>query len=76
MSLADQLTLARAAAVPLVVALYVWNFHGHNWWATGLFIEAMTTDWFDGRVARSRAARRRSARSSIRSQTSCSCSRS
>src|SRR5256885_746747 len=52
MSLADQLTLARAAAVPLVIALYVWHFDGHGWWATGLFIAAMTTDWFDGRVAR------------------------
>jgi CDP-diacylglycerol--glycerol-3-phosphate 3-phosphatidyltransferase len=54
MSLADQLTLARAAAVPLVVVLYVWGFDGHNWWATGVFIAAMTTDWFDGWVARSR----------------------
>jgi CDP-diacylglycerol--glycerol-3-phosphate 3-phosphatidyltransferase len=54
MGLADQLTLARAAAVPLVVVLYVWNFDGHFWWATGVFIAAMTTDWFDGRVARSR----------------------
>jgi CDP-diacylglycerol--glycerol-3-phosphate 3-phosphatidyltransferase len=54
MSLADQLTLARAAAVPIVVALYVWDFHGHDWWATGVFIAAMTTDWLDGRVARSR----------------------
>ncbi len=52
MSLADQLTLARAAAVPLVVVLYVWNFPNHNWWATGAFIAAMSTDWFDGRVAR------------------------
>jgi CDP-diacylglycerol--glycerol-3-phosphate 3-phosphatidyltransferase len=54
MSLADQLTLARAAAVPLVVVLFVWDFPNHNWWATGVFIVAMTTDWFDGRVARSR----------------------
>jgi CDP-diacylglycerol--glycerol-3-phosphate 3-phosphatidyltransferase len=52
MSLADQLTLTRAAAVPLVVVLYVWDFPNHNWWATGVFIAAMTTDWFDGRVAR------------------------
>jgi CDP-diacylglycerol--glycerol-3-phosphate 3-phosphatidyltransferase len=52
MSLADQLTLARAAAVPLVVVLYVWDFPNHNWWATGVFIVAMTTDWFDGRIAR------------------------
>jgi len=54
MGLADQLTLARAAAVPVVVVLYVWDFPNHNWWATGVFIVAMTTDWFDGRVARSR----------------------
>jgi phosphatidylglycerophosphate synthase len=54
MGLADQLTLARVAAVPLVVGLYVSDFEGHYWWATGLFIAAMTTDWFDGRVARSR----------------------
>jgi CDP-diacylglycerol---glycerol-3-phosphate 3-phosphatidyltransferase len=54
MGLADQLTLARVAAVPLVVVLYVSHFDGHDWWATGLFIAAMTTDWFDGRVARSR----------------------
>ncbi len=54
MSLADQLTLARAGAVPIVVALYVWNVQWHDWWATGIFIAAMTTDWFDGRVARRR----------------------
>src|SRR5206468_10129839 len=34
--------------------LYISGFRGHDWWATGLFIAAMTTDWFDGRVARSR----------------------
>ena len=52
MSLADQLTLARAAAVPLVVVLFVWNFPNHDWWATGVFIAAMSTDWLDGRIAR------------------------
>jgi CDP-diacylglycerol--glycerol-3-phosphate 3-phosphatidyltransferase len=52
MSLADQLTVARVASVPFVVLLYAWNFHGHNYWATALFVLAMTTDWFDGRVAR------------------------
>jgi CDP-diacylglycerol---glycerol-3-phosphate 3-phosphatidyltransferase len=52
MGLADQLTLARAASVPLVILLYEWDFPGHDYWATGLFIAAMTTDWFDGRVAR------------------------
>jgi CDP-diacylglycerol--glycerol-3-phosphate 3-phosphatidyltransferase len=52
MGLADQLTLARIAAVPFVVLLYAVDFHGHNYWATALFVLAMTTDWFDGRVAR------------------------
>ena len=52
MSVADQLTLARAAAVPFVVLLYVWDFPGHDYWATALFALAMATDWFDGRLAR------------------------
>src|SRR5438874_9558843 len=54
MGLADQLTLARALAVPLVVVLFVWDFPNHAYWATGLFCLAMSTDWFDGRIARSR----------------------
>jgi CDP-diacylglycerol---glycerol-3-phosphate 3-phosphatidyltransferase len=49
---ADQLTVARAASVPLVVALYAWDFPNHNYWATAVFCVAMTTDWFDGRLAR------------------------
>jgi CDP-diacylglycerol--glycerol-3-phosphate 3-phosphatidyltransferase len=53
MGLADQLTLVRVAAVPVVVVLYEWNVRAHDWWATGIFIAAMSTDWFDGRVARS-----------------------
>ncbi len=52
MGLADQLTVARAAAVPLVVVLYLWDFPGHDYWATALFAVAMATDWFDGRIAR------------------------
>ena len=52
MSLADQLTVARAAVVPLVVVLYVWDFPGHDYWATAVFAVAMATDWFDGRLAR------------------------
>jgi CDP-diacylglycerol--glycerol-3-phosphate 3-phosphatidyltransferase len=51
-SFADQLTLARVAAVPFVVLLYVWDFPGHDYWATALFALAMATDWFDGRLAR------------------------
>src|SRR4249919_2458736 len=54
MDLADQLTLARVAAVPVVVVLYVWDFPNHDWWATVVFMAAMTTDFFDGRVARKR----------------------
>jgi CDP-diacylglycerol--glycerol-3-phosphate 3-phosphatidyltransferase len=54
MGLADQLTVARAALVPVVAGLYVWSFHWHDYWATGLFCLAMSTDWFDGRIARSR----------------------
>ena len=52
MSLADQLTVARAVAVPIVVVLYAVSFHGHDYWATGVFIAAMATDWLDGRMAR------------------------
>jgi CDP-diacylglycerol--glycerol-3-phosphate 3-phosphatidyltransferase len=51
-SLADQLTVARAAAVPFVLLLYSWNFDGHAYWATALFCAAMATDWLDGRLAR------------------------
>jgi CDP-diacylglycerol---glycerol-3-phosphate 3-phosphatidyltransferase len=51
-SIADQLTVARAAVVPLVVVLYVWDFSGHDYWATAIFGVAMATDWFDGRLAR------------------------
>src|SRR2546421_1496176 len=49
---ADQLTIARAASVPLVVVLYAWSFPNHDYWATAVFCVAMTTDWFDGRLAR------------------------
>lgn len=52
MSFADQLTVARAASVPLVVVLFAVSFPGHDYWATGIFCAAMSTDWFDGRIAR------------------------
>src|SRR5881392_2227890 len=52
MTFADQLTLARAASVPVVVALFAIPFTGHNVWATVVFCLAMATDWFDGRIAR------------------------
>jgi CDP-diacylglycerol--glycerol-3-phosphate 3-phosphatidyltransferase len=49
---ADQLTVARAASVPVVVVLFAWPFEGHAYWATAFFCVAMTTDWLDGRLAR------------------------
>jgi CDP-diacylglycerol--glycerol-3-phosphate 3-phosphatidyltransferase len=52
MALADQLTVARVIAAPFVVGLYVWDFEGHAWWATGLFVAAMATDQIDGWLAR------------------------
>src|SRR5262245_39087361 len=52
MTFADQLTVARAASVPIVVALFAIPFHGHNYWGTAVFCAAMSTDWFDGRIAR------------------------
>jgi CDP-diacylglycerol---glycerol-3-phosphate 3-phosphatidyltransferase len=52
MTFADQLTLARAASVPVVVALFAIPFTGHNVWGTVVFCLAMATDWFDGRIAR------------------------
>jgi CDP-diacylglycerol--glycerol-3-phosphate 3-phosphatidyltransferase len=52
MSLADQLTVARAAAVPFVIVLYAWNFPNHAYWATAVFIAAMATDQIDGWLAR------------------------
>ncbi len=36
----------------MVVVLFAWPFHGHAYWATAAFCVAMTTDWFDGRLAR------------------------
>jgi CDP-diacylglycerol--glycerol-3-phosphate 3-phosphatidyltransferase len=54
MNLPDALTVARAASVPFVVLLFALDFHGHAYWATALFCVAMATDWFDGRIARSR----------------------
>jgi CDP-diacylglycerol--glycerol-3-phosphate 3-phosphatidyltransferase len=38
--------------VPVVVVLFAWPFHGHAYWASAIFCVAMTTDWFDGRLAR------------------------
>ena len=52
MSLPDQLTVARVAAVPIVVLLFAWNFPNHAYWATAVFVVAMATDQIDGWLAR------------------------
>jgi len=52
MAPADQLTVARAVSVPIVIVLYAWRFNDHAYWATALFCLAMTTDFFDGKLAR------------------------
>jgi len=52
MAPADQLTVARMAAAPVIVALYAVDFSGHEYWATALFAVAMATDWVDGWLAR------------------------
>ena len=52
MTLADQLTIARAASVVLVVALFEWDFENHLYWATAVFVAAMATDQVDGWLAR------------------------
>jgi CDP-diacylglycerol--glycerol-3-phosphate 3-phosphatidyltransferase len=51
-TLPDQLTVARALAVPVVVVLFAWSFHGHAYWATAVFLVAMATDQIDGWLAR------------------------
>jgi CDP-diacylglycerol--glycerol-3-phosphate 3-phosphatidyltransferase len=52
MTFADRLTVARAAAAPIVVLLFAVDFSGHNYWGTLVFCVAMSTDWLDGRIAR------------------------
>src|SRR6185437_14563249 len=52
MTLADHLTVGRAVAAPIVVLLFAMHFSGHDYWGTGVFCVAMSTDWFDGRIAR------------------------
>jgi CDP-diacylglycerol--glycerol-3-phosphate 3-phosphatidyltransferase len=49
---ADQLTVARIFAAPLVVLLFAWDFENHDYWGTAVFVAAIFTDWLDGRIAR------------------------
>ena len=54
MNLANKLTLARVALIPVFLAVLYWGFPYSNWAAVGIFIIAALTDFFDGRIARSR----------------------
>ena len=56
MNLPDQLTVARVAAVPVVVVLFAWDFPNHAYWATAVFVVAMATDQIDGWLARRRGS--------------------
>jgi CDP-diacylglycerol--glycerol-3-phosphate 3-phosphatidyltransferase len=51
-SLPNQLTLARIAAVPLIVFLIVTAWEPFRWLALLLYIAAALTDWLDGFLAR------------------------
>jgi CDP-diacylglycerol---glycerol-3-phosphate 3-phosphatidyltransferase len=53
-TLPDQLTVGRALSVPVVVLLFAWEFPNNEAWGTAVFVVAMATDWFDGRIARRR----------------------
>ena len=53
-TLPDQLTVARALAVPVVIVLFAWDFPDHAYWATIVFVVAMATDQIDGWLARRR----------------------
>src|SRR6266851_1700804 len=51
-TLPNLLTLARIAAVPLVVAMFYCPTHYAPYIACGLFTVAGITDWLDGHLAR------------------------
>jgi cardiolipin synthase len=52
--LPNVLTLSRIAAIPLLVALVAWHAPGADFAACLVFSAAAITDYFDGRLARSR----------------------
>ncbi len=52
MNLPNILTLARIAAVPVVVILLLFESKSNCFWAAAVFILAAITDWLDGYLAR------------------------
>ena len=51
-NLPNALTIARIAAVPLLIAVFYLPAPAANWVALGLFLGASLTDWVDGWLAR------------------------
>ncbi|MEQ1770925.1 MAG: CDP-alcohol phosphatidyltransferase family protein, partial [Devosia sp.] len=51
-SLPNQLTLARIAAIPVIVVLLVIGWDWLRWIALFIYIAAAITDWLDGFLAR------------------------
>lgn len=55
MNLPNKLTVLRVLLIPIfLVFIYLESIPFHYTWATLTFIIASLTDWFDGRIARSR----------------------
>jgi nicotinamide-nucleotide amidase len=54
MNLPNLLTLSRLAAIPVLMALLIVNFAGHDQLAAALFIIVSFTDTLDGQIARRR----------------------
>ncbi|HEX9098503.1 MAG TPA: CDP-diacylglycerol--glycerol-3-phosphate 3-phosphatidyltransferase [Candidatus Dormibacteraeota bacterium] len=54
MNLPNLLTLSRLAAIPLLMALLLLRFRGHDQLAAALFVVASFTDTLDGQIARRR----------------------
>lgn len=52
LNLPTKITVARLILIPFFVACYLVSFPYHELVATGLFIIASVTDWFDGHLAR------------------------
>src|SRR5713101_4535982 len=55
MTLPNLLTLSRLAAIPLLMALLLMRFPGHDQLAAALFVVFSFTDTLDGQIARRRA---------------------
>ncbi len=51
-NLPNALTVARIAAVPLLIAVFYLPASASNWAALGVFVAASVTDWLDGWLAR------------------------